>query len=74
MNDTSDENSAPTDSPRWIRLMASPISGATDRTLICGEHLRRRQRDAVRDHDLAQAELAIRSTAGSDSTPCVAQA
>src|SRR5829696_6553965 len=33
VNETSELNSAPTDSPRWIRLIASPMSGATDRTL-----------------------------------------
>ncbi len=32
----SEENSAPTDSPRWMRVMASPMSGATERTLILG--------------------------------------
>src|SRR5439155_14706631 len=34
VNETSLENSAPTDSPRWIRLIASPISGATDSVVI----------------------------------------
>ena len=32
----SDENSAPTESPRWMRVMASPMSGATERTLMVG--------------------------------------
>ena len=34
MNSTSLENSAPTDSPRWMRRIASPMSGATDRVVI----------------------------------------
>ena len=36
MNETSLENSAPTDSPRWMRLIASPMSGATDSVVIFG--------------------------------------
>ena len=39
VNDTSLENSAPTDSPRWMRLIASPMSGATDSTVILGMRL-----------------------------------
>ena len=44
---TSLENSAPTDSPRWMRLIASPISGATDRVVI-GIRLRSWERDRNR--------------------------
>ena len=75
MSETSLENSAPTDSPRWMRLIASPMSGATESVVILGSRLRRRQRDRVGQDDLAQALMrAIRSIAGSLSTPCVAQA
>ena len=75
MSETSLENSAPTDSPRWIRLIASPMSGATDSVVILGRRLRSGQRDRVGQDDLAQARRrAIRSTAGSLRTPCVAQA
>ena len=37
---TSLENSAPTDSPRWMRLMASPMSGATESVVILGIRFR----------------------------------
>ena len=39
MKETSLENSAPTDSPRWMRLIASPMSGATDSVVIFGMRL-----------------------------------
>ena len=58
MSEISLENSAPTDSPRWMRLMASPMSGATDSVVILAEALGRRQRDRVGEHDLAQARVA----------------
>ena len=58
VNETSLENSAPTDSPRWMRLMASPMSGATDSVVIFGSRLRGGQRDRVGDDDLAQVEVA----------------
>ena len=34
VNSTSLEKSAPTDSPRWMRLIASPMSGAIDSVVI----------------------------------------
>ena len=40
VSDTSLENSAPTDSPRWMRRIASPMSGATDRVVILASRLR----------------------------------
>ena len=40
MSETSLEKSAPTDSPRWMRLIASPMSGATDSVVILGIRLR----------------------------------
>ena len=58
VNETSLENRAPTDSPRWMRLMASPMSGATDRIGQLRDALRRRQRHGVGDDDLAQRALA----------------
>ena len=54
VSDTSLENSAPTDSPRWMRLIASPMSGATESVVILGMRLRSRQRDRVGQDDLAQ--------------------
>ena len=39
MNETSLLNSAPTDSPRWIRLIASPMSGATESVVILARRL-----------------------------------
>ena len=41
VNETSLENSAPTDSPRWMRLIASPMSGATDSVVILASRLAR---------------------------------
>ena len=58
MNETSLLNSAPTDSPRWIRLIASPMSGATDSVVIFGEPLDRRQRNRVGQDDLEEARVA----------------
>ena len=71
---TSLENRAPTDSPRWIRLIASPMSGAIDKVLIfairfaAGSGI-----ESVRTTSLS-VEARILSTAGSDRTPWVAQA
>ena len=56
--DLADENRAPTDSPRWIRLIASPISGATVRTRIFGSRLIAGSGTAVGDDDLAQVRVA----------------
>ena len=58
MNETSLENSAPTDSPRWMRLIASPMSGATDSVVILRDALGRRQRHGIGDDDLAQRAVA----------------
>ena len=41
VNETSLENSAPTDSPRWIRLIASPMSGATESVVILASRFAR---------------------------------
>ena len=54
VRETSLENRAPTDSPRWMRLMASPMSGATDRVVILRDALALGQRDRVGQDDLAQ--------------------
>ena len=48
------ENSAPTDSPRWIRLIASPMSGATESVVIWGIRFAAGQRDRVGEDDLAE--------------------
>jgi hypothetical protein len=45
---TSEREEAPTLSPRWIRLIASPNSGATERT-VTARSSRPRQRDGVGD-------------------------
>ena len=74
MNETSELNSAPTDSPRWMRLIASPMSGATDSTLICGMCLSAGSGTVSVMTTSRRLELAIRSIAGSDRTPWVAQA
>ncbi len=66
MNETSDENRAPTDSPRWMRLMASPMSGATDRTLILGMCFDAGSGTLSVMTSSRRLEFAIRSTAGSD--------
>ena len=74
MRATSLENSAPTDSPRWMRLMASPMSGATERVVILGIRFRSGSgMESVRTTSMSD-EAAMRSTAGSLSTPWVAQA
>src|SRR6266498_3331660 len=74
VNVTSLLNSAPTDSPRWIRLMASPMSGATDSVLIwriclaAGSGM-----ESVRTTS-RRFDFWIRSTAGPDRMPWVAHA
>src|SRR6188474_758981 len=72
VNETSLEKSAPTDSPRWMRLIASPMSGATDRTVSLG--LRFEAGSGTESvMTTSRSELSrIRSKAGSLSTPCVA--
>ena len=57
VSETSLENSAPTDSPRWIRLIASPMSGATDSVVILRDALALGQRDRVGQDDLAQRSM-----------------
>ena len=49
------EKSAPTDSPRWMRRIASPISGATDSVWICGIRLRGGSGTVSVDDDLPDA-------------------
>ena len=57
-----------------MRLIASPMSGATDSVVILAMRFAGGQRDRVGQDDLAHATSRIRSTAGSDRTPWVAQA
>ena len=74
VSETSLEKSAPTDSPRWMRRIASPMSGATESVVILASRLRSGSgTESVRTTS-RRLEAAIRSTAGSLSTPCVAQA
>src|SRR5947209_3410340 len=74
VNETSELNSAPTDSPRWMRLIASPMSGATDSTLILGLCFDAGSGTVSVMITSLSEELAIRSIAGSDRTPWVAHA
>src|SRR2546423_1308385 len=74
VNDTSLENSAPTDSPRWIRLIASPISGATDSVVILAIRLAAGSGIESVTTTSMRFDSRIRSTAGSLRTPCEAQA
>ena len=57
VNETSLLNSAPTDSPRWIRLIASPIERRDRDRRDLADPLRRRQRHGVGQDDLAQRRL-----------------
>ena len=74
MNETSLLNSAPTDSPRWIRLIASPMSGATDSVVILARRLTAGSGTESVSTTSRMFESRSRSTAGSLRTPCVAHA
>ena len=75
MKETSLLNSAPTDSPRWIRLIASPMSGATDSVVILGEALEAGSgTESVRTTSRRIAVADALDRPGRDSTPWVAQA
>src|SRR5690349_11771094 len=74
VNETSLEKRAPTDSPRWMRLIASPISGATDRTVICGIRFAAASGTESVITTSRSVVSRMRSIAGSLMTPCVAQA
>ena len=74
MNSTSLENSAPTDSPRWMRLIASPMSGAIESVVILRDALAGGSGTVSVRTSSRSAESLIRSTAEPDRTPCVAQA
>ena len=74
MNSTSLLNSAPTDSPRWIRLIASPMSGAIESVVIFAIRLAGGSGTVSVRTTSRSPESARRSTAGSDRIPWVAQA
>ena len=64
MNSTSLENSAPTDSPRWIRLIASPMSGAIESVVILAIRLPAGSGTVSVRTSSRSSESPIRSTAG----------
>src|SRR5579859_2384707 len=64
-------NIAPTDSPVWIREMASPSSNDTDRIVILGSRLRSGIVTVSVTISSSIGELRNRSTAGPVSSACV---
>ena len=69
---TSELNRAPTLSPRWMRLIASPNSGATERTVIRGLCAGGSGMVSVTTISVIGTS-AMRSSAGPEKTPWVAQ-
>src|SRR4051812_39158961 len=74
VNETSLENRAPTDSPRWIRLIASPMSGATEMVRILASRLAGGSGIVSVRPTSRRLDSRIRSMGGSVRAPWVAQA
>jgi hypothetical protein len=74
VNEISLLNNAPTDSPRWIRLIASPTSGAIEIVVIWLIRFAGGSGTVSVRTTSRSADSRIRSIAGSLRTPWVAQA